>query len=129
MLHDLFWALYWIDVLSNIPVNLAVGLVIGGIGAGLALVLLLMATDETYESTERRAKLRAMRKAGIPWIVRSAGAFLLVMVLMSFFPSKNTMYLMLGTRGVEHAVNSETGKKIQLLIDKKLIELIGAVKK
>jgi hypothetical protein len=51
---------------------------------------------------------------------------LIVGVLLAFFPSKQTMYMMLGVKTTENVVESPLGKKLQQIID---AEVDGYLKK
>jgi hypothetical protein len=97
MFSDMFWALYWIDVLSDIP-NFLTILVMGGL---LSVFVVGMAT-------EGRRMLLSL------WGIIPS---LVLGLLLLFAPSKQTMYMMLGVKTTEHVVESPLGKKLQQIID------------
>lgn len=106
MFNDLFWSLYWIDVLSNIPGYT----LIGGLSVGLLALAVGMVVngilDDEYQGI----------KAGI-WFFCIIYP---IVVLFSFIPSKQTMYMMLGVKTTDNVVNSETGQKLQKIINSEI---------
>lgn len=100
MFHDLFWALYWIDVLS--------GVINHFLGASAAAILGFSAVMALTGGTEPK------------WGSALAAAAFVCTMLFVFIPSKQTMYMMLGARTTETAINSDLGKKLQTIINKEV---------
>ena len=107
MLLDLMWALYFIDVLSSLLGSIAFALFI----VSTPLVVYTCVTLESFPT------LRTMVK------VAFLGVFL--GLLMSAVPSKDTMYLMLGVKTTDSAMKTDTGQRLQMLLDKKLEKYLG----
>lgn len=107
MFTDLFWALYWIDVLSSLGRNLIVLLFIG-VPFVWFITMLSAGRFELKEKTGHRCAIATSVTA------------LLVGMVTNFIPDKNTMYMMLGVRTTDNIVNSETGKKLQELLNKQI---------
>jgi len=110
MFSDLFWALYWIDVLSGIGHAMLGGSVLGIISA--------LITCLVRDLDESGPRLSSVLMGFIPVFV--------FVTLTAFIPSKQTMYMMLGVRTTDHVVNSDVGKKLQKIIDQ---EIDGWLKK
>jgi hypothetical protein len=110
MFNDLFWALYWIDILSNIGRHLFLTVFLGGI-AGAAVCLV------------RDFPLPRPRPSS--FLLGSLPA-LIIGLVSTFVPDKQTMYMMLGVKTTENVVESPLGKKLQQIID---AEVDGYLKK
>jgi hypothetical protein len=126
MFSDLFWALYWIDVLSGL-----FGAVVGGAGVILtALVFTVlfthMFTDTSFTSESKAIGLLAQRKRFLKIQTVIAISLYSLTVMGAFIPSKQTMYIMLGVKTTENVVESPLGKKLQAIID---AEVDGYLKK
>lgn len=118
MLNDLFWALYWIDALSNL------GVFFSGPGFVMGCVFFAVISSLAPWLFGIAAKV----KYGIWWFIGST----LLGIVTCLIPSKQTMYLMLGVKGGEAVVNSEFGKKIGSIIEGQLddyVEQFGKKKK
>lgn len=126
MFNDLFWALYWIDVLSGLGKDIIFGGLFVALMAACTIAFICLATDPGYQNEEEKKRRLAVRAKLIPRAIWSwIGAYLL-MVVLCFIPSKQTMYLMLGVKGGEAVVNSEFGKKIGSIIEGQLDEYVEA---
>jgi hypothetical protein len=110
MFHDLFWAIYWIDVLSGLP-----GLI--GLGALLAVMPAFFASFLGHDKGHPVFTWR------VPAVYVG---IVLVTALSAFIPSKQTMYMMLGVKTTENVVETPLGKKLQQIID---AEVDGYLKK
>jgi Na+/proline symporter len=106
-MNDLFWALYWIDVLSGCEALLFFPFI--------AFLLHLLVKGIALE--ER------ITKKGI-FISMVAG--LIVGLVFMLVPSKQTMYLMLGVKTTENVMQSDFGKKIQKIVDQELDKLMSS---
>ena len=107
MASDLMWSLYWIDVLSKVG---------GGMffTAFLSLTAAFTACFITVMwDAEKAVSLRYSAIAALCVALVSAP-------LIIFVPSKDTMYMMLGIRTTDAVLNTDTGKKLQEIIQKKL---------
>lgn len=113
------WALYWIDILSNLPGNILRGLFFGAIAAVVILIAHgIYNTDSSYESRIPADTIKR-RMLWLPLLL-----VVLPALLLSFVPSKQTMHLMLGVKATDTIVNSETGQKVQKIINEKLEEYL-----
>lgn len=110
MFNDLFWAIYWIDILGGLSRGLA-GILLFGVVAAIASVIL---RDLREDGPQTRS------------IVIGFCLSLVVSLPMLFVPSKQTMYMMLGVKTTEHVMDSPLGKKIKQIID---LEVDGYLKK
>ena len=124
MFSDLFWALYWIDVLSGSGVQ-----IFGGLCIIVVLVMLLCVFTSMYYTEEYGMSMEDKQKNASKWYKKwcwLGGGVYVVCLLTIFIPSKQTMYMMLGVRTTDHVVNSDVGKKLQKIIDS---EIDGWLKK
>jgi hypothetical protein len=110
MFSDLFWALYWIDILSAFGRNVFGAFLLGIILGGIMLLI---------KEFQRKPLSTGVFAAGF------LPAFLAVS-LLSFIPSKSTMYMMLGVKTTENVVSSPLGQKLQQIVD---LEVDGYLKK
>lgn len=109
-MNELMWALYWIDVLAELRTNIA--------GSGLLTALVCIGATVIYGAAEQRL---------IPkkWWLFIAVVVMLPAILLSFIPSKQTMYVMLGVKTTANVMESDTGKKLQKIVDQQLDDLIN----
>lgn len=122
MFDNLMWALYWIDVLSSLPSALGHSLVIGFFLGGGFWIFFCLANgiDDVGREQQRAIQKRATRI--------TLGFFLALQVMVTIgclFPSKQTMYLMLGVKVTDGVVNSEVGQKVQKVLNGKLDEYLS----
>lgn len=113
MFSDLFWALYWIDVLSNLR-DFYLGtpaFFVGGVGMAFVIVAFSALVLE-----------KPRTRYGVYWLL----TITVLGTVLSFLPSKQTMYMMLGVKTTENVVESPLGKKLQAIID---AEVDGYLKK
>jgi hypothetical protein len=121
MFDTLFWALYGIDVLSKLTA-LANGLfAAASVATTLALIVCFVVADGDNDDL----------KHNLGFVFNPAKWVLIPIVLFflaSFaIPQKDTMYMMLGVRATDNIVNSETGQRVQKLVNKKLDEYLGTL--
>jgi hypothetical protein len=114
MFHDLFWALYWIDVLSRIVPSLVVGTLVGSIVSVFPSAFLHDCVNTAH----------AGRWGWSVFVSILVGA-----ILIAFVPSKQTMYMMLGVRATENIVESPIGKKLQSVLDAQIDEYFSKFQK
>jgi hypothetical protein len=121
MFSDLFWAIYWIDVLSSMPESIVgggfVGLVFGGVIAGVGYHKTYALPDTTISDADVIAW---------KWGIRAFFAGVAFCIALAFIPAKSTMYMMLGVKTTENVVESPLGKKLQQIVD---AEVDGYLKK
>lgn len=118
MFNDLFWALYWIDVLSGLPRTVVTTAAILGVLAALLCLICALNLSDRHDTTaeQDRADHKKIRKKIMWWYV----GLVLLSVPVSLVPSKQTMYMMLGVKATDNIVNSETGKKLQEIVNKEI---------
>ena len=140
-MNDLSWFLYAIDLVNVIGALSAVVMV-----ASLTLyVMFCVARHEGKGDVERMArnytqwkdddekkklvdeveKITNNQKSYSKWCKVSMTTALIAAFLFITMPSSKTMYLILGSEIGEEAINSETGKRVQNVINKKLDEYLG----
>ena len=108
MLSDLMWALYFIDVIDKL-----IGCLFAGVFIAVILVCMKAAIDN---------KQPTMR------VIQSCTAIgLFVGLMLSAIPSKDTMYLMLGVKTTDNVMQTDTGQRLQLLLNKKLDKYIEEI--
>lgn len=112
MFDTLFWAFYWVDVLSTLDDALFFGSTIGAVGAFIYVAVHDHDKHVPQAATIRRGILRA----GLP--------VLLAFLMVNMIPAKDTMYMMLATRVTDHAVSSETGQKLLRALNNQLDKYI-----
>lgn len=106
MLQDVFWALYWIDVLSGIDEAVFLGALLAAVG----VLLYTIFHDHDEEAPLPATIRRGIFRVGLP--------ILLFMLVINMVPNKDTMYMMLATRGTDQFLDSSTGKKMSELVNK-----------
>jgi hypothetical protein len=121
MFDTLFWALYGIDVLTKLAA-LAYGLFAAAcVTSVIALFICSIAAEGKGDDL----------KYNLGFVFKPAKWVLIPIVLfflLSFaIPQKDTMYMMLGVRATDNLVNSETGQRVQKLVNKKLDEYLGTL--
>lgn len=109
MLHDLMWAFYWIDVLSSISRNFIL-IPISGAICGVAVSII-------RDHEKNGPTLKSAMLGFIPGVV--------VAFALNFIPDKSTMYLMLGVRTTDTVINSDTGQKVQKILNEKLDDYLN----
>ena len=117
MFNDIFWMLYWIDVLSTLPKQLGFGSVVGAI-FGMFVVISL---DHAESVIRGQSIKKAFMFAFLPIFVS--------FMALSFIPERQTMYMMLAVRTTDHAVNSEIGQKLQRLLNQQLDKYIDQLER
>lgn len=113
MFNDLFWAVYIIDVLSDLPAFFLIPFVMG---AGAVVATLY---NEEMPTREEEWGWKQVWKTC--FVIG-----LLIALVIIVVPSKNTMYVMLGTKTTEGFLDTDTGKKIQKLIDLQMDKFLKA---
>lgn len=115
MFNDLFWAIYWIDVLSSLPKQVfGGGLVISILILGVAALGSLAIGERSGTTSEQdRRDAQVFRKK----VIISGFIFWLITIGSSLIPEKSTMYMMLGVKTTENVVESPLGKKLQAIVD------------
>lgn len=121
MFNDIFWALYWIDVLSSLGKGILTGgflaLLFGGfIGFMRVLIASTIAHDDDGVALKKGWTWGRTTFVAV-WVAFTAGCFI---------PDKQTMYIMLGVRTTDNVMQSDFGKKVQKIVDS---QLDGLVKK
>jgi len=111
MFSDLFWALYLIDVLSQIPGNIGGGIFFGLVAACIAAVV---------RHGMMGVKGVLFKAYAIPFLV-----VWFMSVALAFIPSKQTMYMMLGVRATENFTQTEMGKKLEAYINGQMDEFLN----
>jgi hypothetical protein len=101
MFNDLFWAIYWIDVLGSLPGNAFGGVLLAALGSFFVCLF------RDFHLEKPRASSALMGFLPVFFTV----------LLFNFVPSKSTMYMMLGVKTTENVVESPLGKKLQQIID------------
>jgi hypothetical protein len=119
IMNDLFWALYWIDVLGSFPDAFGKA-VLSGLVAGLVFLFLFCGINGDFSKPNPQP--RSVKQT----IVASVLFMMFVVVVSAFIPSKQTMYLMLGVKTTENVMESDMGKKLKSIVD---AELDGLLKK
>lgn len=117
MFNDLFWALYFIDVLSNFPGRLVGGALIITAVCAIALIPFGMINGEMEESGAPKKTFTSAVKL---WV-----ALMVLVVFIAFIPSKQTMYMMLGVRATENFTQTEMGKKLEAYINGQMDEFLN----
>ena len=107
MASDLMWSLYWIDVLSNAGAGIVVSAFLS-LAAAFVVGFLMTLWDVANAVIARYCTIVGLC------------VMLVSTPLMIFVPSKDTMYMMLGIRTTDAVLNTDTGKKLQEIIQKKL---------
>lgn len=110
-MNDLFWALYLIDVLSDISALVVIPL------AGMLLTFFIVLGSNLDHYGDERKPSRWWMWRVMPW------AFVIALVIF-LTPSKQTMYLMLGVKTTENVAKSDFGQKIQKIVDAQLDDLM-----
>ncbi len=108
MFSDLFWTIYWINVLASFP-----WLLLCPVAATCVYGIIVGIRNDTYGAT-------------FPynwWKPVTLG--IIVGLLLMLVPPKSTMYIMLGIKTTEHMVESSTVKKLQELVDLEIDGYIG----
>ena len=112
MFDNLFWALYWIDVLSGLPSTLlfaAFLAVASGFGA-----MMLTAIFRGEFNDERVSKQTAKTS-----LITCLLAFVLTLA-SGFIPNRQTMYMMLGVKATKNFTETDMGKKLQEYINEQM---------
>lgn len=115
MFNDLFWAIYWIDVLSSLPKQIfGGGLAISVLTLGVAVLGSLAMSERSGTTSEQdRRDAQVFRKK----VIISGFIIWLITIGSSLIPEKSTMYMMLGVKTTENVVESPLGKKLQAIVD------------
>jgi hypothetical protein len=106
--------------LADVASNIAVFLVIFAIIFGFSMAVFFLKAGDSFDSDSVKFKTLGTR-LGI-----AAIALCSISVLI---PSKSTMYLMAGASVAKEVAASETGKRVQELVNKKLDEMLQEKKK
>ena len=126
-MNDLSWFLYLADVIP--PIGHARMFI--GVGSVLFMFAVTGAASmdadlaEKYPNVSKKEAARAdvafsFLKRGHRW------AFIIIIMLVgALIPSQKAMYLIMGSEISEEVINSETGKRVQKAINKKLDEYLG----
>jgi hypothetical protein len=101
MIVDLMWAFYWIDVLSGMHLAL--------VTAALASIVAALINVMTYDLLDRFLFGRM-----------SFAIIFVLCIAANFIPSKQTMYIMLGLKTTDTALQSQMGKKLTVIIEKEI---------
>lgn len=110
MMIDLMWAFYWIDVLGGL--HKAFGA--AALFSVLAIIVNLMSIDLMENFLFRR----------MSFIV-----IFVTCIVVNFIPSKQTMYIMLGMKTTDVALQSQMGKKLTAIIEKEIDDWIATREK
>jgi hypothetical protein len=114
IMNDLFWALYWIDILSGFNGQWMAGTFLGccltgGLGALLGAA----------HADNKQLKYYPL------WMpITGITVGIILSIVMNFVPSKQTMYLMLGVKTTENVMESDMGKKLESIVDAELNDLL-----
>lgn len=120
--------LYLIDVLDGVADFAAFMAIISFVASLLGAAIFIVATSEAnkkHRSDEQREEDRKLAKSSKPWLKRAILTFFIVSVIVLLIPSQKTMYLIMGSEVSQEIINSETGKRVQNAINKKLDEYLG----
>lgn len=115
MFSDLFWAIYWIDVLSGFMDHIFGGLIV----AFLIGVVYSIIRDSTAAGPQTTTKN----------ILIGFFVSFVISVLLAFIPSKGTMYVMLGVKTTENIVQSPIGQKLQQLVNQEIDSYLNKLTK
>lgn len=101
-MNSLSWFLYWSEVISSFRTFLMVGLVGCGLGLPSILVLTICRYDGAYESEKPR-----ILQNGKSWATRLATGAVILAVVLTVVPKKETLYAIAAVEVGERVVNSE----------------------
>ncbi len=130
MFSDLFWALYFIDILSNSFSTALVGIVVASILCFLFWWLSHqdIETVRDYNADIAKEKIAVIEKSNKAGLAKAKNIFwitIFITVVAIFIPSKTTMYMMLGVRTTENFSKTEMGKKLEAFLNKEIDKMIG----
>lgn len=137
-MNNISWFLYAVDVLGNIHA-ISILIVIGSIVGLIIAFFTNLNSLQQQQRYEKKSKDNNNDRDYQEWADdhgRTASAcqkfisfFKYVLPIVAIFavftPTQKTMYLMLGSEVGEEVVNSETGRRVQDAINKKLDEYLG----
>ena len=128
-MNSLSWFLYLVDVFGNVGWMFATLFIIGCIMMFITLAGCILSPDkkDSYGNPVKdyEEKSEAHWKAWKKWLKFSLWVFFTSFFLSALTPSEKTMYLILGSEAAEEAVDSETGRRIQRIINEKLDDYLS----
>lgn len=102
-MNDLSWFLYFADVVGNLRPTLGVCTVFAGFATAI-LSTTLIATSDGYSNEVNLTTKKVLR------IV--APFFIVILLVATLIPSRETVYMIAGSQAGEFVVNSPEGKEI-----------------
>lgn len=115
MFSDLFWAIYWIDVLSGFMDH---------IFGGLTMSILIGVVYSIIRDSTSHGPNCSTKNILVGFFVS-----FVISVLLAFIPSKGTMYVMLGVKTTENIVQSPIGQKLQQLVNQEIDSYLNKLTK
>ena len=112
-MNNLSWFLYAVDLLGNLQGFFGWAAVLLGIFIPFILCVMI---NETWDDDKKPKLWRYLRTSVVSGVI-----FCLLAIVI---PSQKTMYLILGSEVGQKVIQSDTGKKVFDVINKKLDEYL-----
>lgn len=129
-MNGLSWFLYAADMIESLgnKVSIVLFMLIIGIVVAYLTAKANQSWSLIHPDSDGSKKEAALASTILTNISKYIKIFIFLLVVQVILPSERTMYLILGSESVELASMSETGKRVQDAINKKLDEYLTETK-